>query len=216
VPPEPDPGPVVDTGGGAVSSGPTAVATAAAPGVARGATLQLDGSASTGAATYEWSQVGGPAVTLSSTTVAKPTVTVPFFTRTTDTKPVAAAVPGPVRLQLVVRGADGTASSAANLDLAVVTDTLAIDTGARHRLRNELRVSGTSSLAGATGILTPATSVLVYDTTPGRAVTKLGNAQVTTLGTWSLKLSPGPAQQVTSISVQSTRGGTGTTTVATK
>jgi hypothetical protein len=216
VPPDPDPGPVVDTGGGAVPSGPTALATAPVTGLARGASTQVDGSASTGAVAYQWSQLSGPPVSLSSATVAKPTVSVPFFTKTTDTTPVPAAAEGPARLQLVVTGPDGPTSSPATVDLTVVTDDLVIDAGARHRLGNELRVSGTSTLPGATGVLAPATSVLVYDTTPGRAVTKLGNAPVTTLGTWSLKVSPGPTRQVTSVLVQSTRGGTSSSSVATK
>jgi hypothetical protein len=49
--------------------------------VAAGATVQLDGSGSTDYVgtqlTYQWSQTGGPAVTLSSTTAVQPTFTAP-------------------------------------------------------------------------------------------------------------------------------------------
>ena len=65
-----------------------------------------------------------------------------------------------------------------------------------------------SAVPGATGPLTPGTAVVVYDTTAGRAVTKLGNVQVDNLGNWSLKLRPGPRSQVGQVLVQSTRGGT--------
>jgi hypothetical protein len=156
---------------------------------------------------YQWRQVGGTPVTISSTTVAKPTVTVPFYTRTTDAAPVPVAVNGPVVLELVVTGADGAASAPARVSLSVATDQFGIDAGGRHRLNKEFRVSGTSVMSGFTGTLTPATSVVVYDTTPGRAVSKLGTAQVDALGAWSLKLKPGPARQVTSVRAQSTRGG---------
>ena len=94
-----------------------------------------------------------------------------------------------------------------------MNDNVAITT-ARHRLGSELRIDGTSTVPGATGTLTPATSVVVYDNTAGRAVTKLGNAQVDTLGNWSLKLKPGPTRQVSSVLAQSTRGGTASSAVA--
>src|SRR4051812_11587389 len=77
VAPAPDPGPVVDTGTGAVATGPQATIVAAASSVKRGESTTLDGSFSSGATSYAWSQVGGPAVEFSATDVAKPTVTVP-------------------------------------------------------------------------------------------------------------------------------------------
>lgn len=209
VTPAPDPGPVTDP----VPPTPeapaalAAVATPATATVARGASTVLDGSGSTRAVGYQWRQVGGTPVTISSTTVAKPTVTVPFYTRTTDAAPVPVVVNGPVVLELVVTGADGAASAPARVSLSVATDQFGIDAGGRHRLNKEFRVSGTSVMSGFTGTLTPATSVVVYDTTPGRAVSKLGTAQVDALGAWSLKLKPGPARQVTSVRAQSTRGG---------
>ncbi|MBD1542820.1 hypothetical protein G9E11_11280 [Arthrobacter sp. IA7] len=220
VTPAPDPGPVVDTGNG---TGPvpgetqptTAVATAASTAITRGGTVQLDGSASTGAASYKWLQVSGPTVTFSSDTTAKPTVTVPYYAKNTDTAPLTAKSDDPVQLQLVVTDKNGIGSAPATVNLTVQTDTVAV-AGSRHRLGTELRVTGTSTLAGNTAVLVPATTVVIYDTTPGRAVTKIGTAQVDTLGAWSYRAKPGPNRQITSVLVQSSRGGTATGVLATR
>lgn len=218
VTPAPDTGPVVDTGSGPVAGQTqpaTAVATAAAATVTRGGTVQLDGSASTGAASYKWQQVSGPTVTFSSTTVAKPTVTVPYYAKTTDTAPLTAKADEPIKLELIVTDANGIGSTPAAVDLTVQTDTVTVDPS-RHRVGTELRVTGTSTLAGNTAVLVPATSVVIYDTTPGRAVSKIGTAQVDTLGAWSYRAKPGPNRQITSVLVQSTRGGTATGVLATR
>ena len=225
VTPQPDPGPVVDTGGGTGTVTPapvdpnapaTATATAASPTLTRGGSVQLDGSASTGAVSYKWRQVSGPAVTISSDTAAKPVVSIPFYAKTTDTAPLTAKADDPVTVELVVTDKNGASSAPATLQLAIRTDTLAIDAGSRHRIGTEMRIQGTSTLAGSTALLIPGTTVVIYDTTPGRAVTKLGTAQVDTLGAWSLRAKPGPARQITSVLVQSTRGGTATGTVSTR
>jgi hypothetical protein len=218
VAPAPDPGPVVDTGSGSVpgqTQPTTAVATAASTAITRGGTVQLDGSASTGAASYKWLQVSGPAVTFSSDTAAKATVTVPYYAKTTDTAPLTAKSNDPIRLQLIVTDANGIGSAPATVNLTVQTDTVAV-AGSRHRLGTELRVTGTSTLAGNTAVLIPATTVVIYDTTPGRAVTKIGTAQVDALGAWSYRVKPGPNRQITSVLVQSSRGGTATGVLATR
>ena len=219
VTPAPDPGPIVDTGTGPgpVPADPaTAAASAASPTLTRGGTVQLDGSASTGATSYKWRQVSGPAITLSSDTIAKPVVSIPFYAKTTDTAPLAAQANDPVQIELVVTDKNGIGSSPATVELAIRTDSVAIDTGSRHRVGTELRITGTSTLAGSTSLLIPATNVVIYDTTPGRAVAKLGTAQVDTLGAWSLRAKPGPNRQITSVLVQSTRGGTAAGVVTTR
>jgi hypothetical protein len=192
---------------------PEAVASAASTSLARGTSAVLDGSASTGATAFTWSQISGPEVTWKDETTAKPTVTVPYAVKTSDTAP-AAINNEPVKLQLIVTGEDGTQSAPATVELELQTDAVTIDAGARYRQGKEFRVNGTSTLAGNTAILTPATSVVIYDTTPGRAVKKLGTAQVDTLGNWSLRMRPAPSQAVSSVLVQSTRGGSATGTVS--
>ncbi|MET1087477.1 MAG: hypothetical protein ABWY04_10200 [Arthrobacter sp.] len=218
--PAPDPGPVVDTGNGpgpVVPAVPaTAAATAASPTLTRGGTVQLDGSASQGAVNYKWRQVSGPAITISSDAIAKPLVSIPFYAKTTDTAPLTAMADVPVRIELVVTDGNGVGSAPATVELAIRTDSVAVDAGSRHRLGTELRIAGTSSLAGSTGLLLPATTVVIYDTTPGRPVAKIGTAQVDTLGAWSLKAKPGPNRQITSVLIQSTRGGTATGAVNTR
>ena len=216
VTPAPDPGPVVDTGNGPVATGPQATIVATAGSVVRGASTTLDGSASNGATSYTWSQVSGPEVTITGSTAAKATVSVPFYARTTDTAPRTTDPAGPAVIRLTITGVgpDGASTTdSTTFELGIVKDNLTITT-ARHRLGSELRIDGTSTVSGSTGTLTPATSVVVYDDTPGRPVTKMGNAQVDTLGNWSLKLKPGPTRQVSSVQVQSTRGGTASSAVA--
>lgn len=220
VTPAPDPGPIVDTGSGPGTVGQTApataTATAASPTLTRGGTVQLDGSASTSAATYKWRQIGGSAITISSDTAAKPVISLPFYAKITDTAPLTAKADDPVKIELVVTDQNGVVSAPATVELAIRTDSLSIEAGSRHRIGTELRIAGTSTLAGSTGLLLPATTVVIYDTTPGRPVAKLGSAQVDTLGAWSLKAKPGPSQQITSVLIQSTRGGTATGAVTTR
>lgn len=216
--PAPDPGPVVDPPPGTDPAPADPLAAVITPPqsttVDRGKSVPLDGKASTGEATYKWTQVGGTPVTIAGDTTATPTVSVPYFTKATDTRP-ATQNTDPVRIQLVVGDGAGGTSAPAVVELTVRNDVVTIAAGARHRAGKEFRVSGTALLPDSPTLLTPATSVVVYDTTPGRPVTKLGTAQVDTLGAWTVRLRPGPAQQIRSVLVQSTRGGTATGAVAT-
>ncbi|MEO5316028.1 hypothetical protein PV772_18240 [Pseudarthrobacter sp. CC12] len=222
---QPDPGPVTDTGGGTGTVTPapvdpnapaTATATAASPSLNRGGTVQLDGSASTGAVSYKWRQVSGPAVTLSSDTAAKPVASIPFYAKSTDTAPLNEKGDGSVKIELIVTDKNGAKSAPATVDVAIQADTVTVDAGSRHRIGKDMRITGTSTLGGSTALLIPATTVVIYDTTPGRGVTKLGTAQVDTLGAWSLQAKPGPSRQVTSVMVQTSRGGTATGAVTTR
>jgi hypothetical protein len=97
-----------------------------------------------------------------------------------------------------------------------VDDSVVIAAGARHRLGTELRITGTATLPGNTATLVPQTQVVIYDVSPGHAVTKLGSAPVDTLNAFDLRLKPGPSVQVTNVKIQSTRGGSATGTLATK
>ena len=205
--PSPDPGPVTD---GTTPDNPdveqpaATAAVAALPGsVARGMATELDGSGSTNAASYEWTQVSGPQVTFSSKTVAKPKVVVPFFTTVSATAP-AAADQDPV-LQLVVKNAAGVASAPATITLKS-DDVVTVAAASRHRVGKELRLTGTALVPGAPSLLNPATSVNIYNTTSGTPV-KVGSAPVDSLGNWEYRAKPGPGQRISSVLVQSTRGG---------
>jgi hypothetical protein len=98
----------------------------------------------------------------------------------------------------------------------VQADTLTIAAGPRHKIGTELRVDGTSLIGGVAVVLTPATSVVVWNITNPAAPVKLGTSPVDTLGAWSVRLKPGPTVQVTNVLVQSTRGGTATSSVTNK
>ena len=228
--PAQDPGPVIETGSGGGSTGDpgtgdpgtgdtgteplTAAVTASSTAAARGASVQLDGRSSTGEVGYRWSQVGGPAVTLSSETAANPTVSVPYWASPQDEGPKGTPAAGPAKIKLVTTGAGG-ATKEAVFDLTIQNDSVTIDAGSRHRAGKELRITGTSTLAGNTAILTPATTIVVYDATRATPV-KLGTAQVDTLGAWTYKAKPGPSQQITRVIIESSRGGTAAASIATR
>ncbi|MCM3687566.1 hypothetical protein [Kocuria rosea] len=211
--PQPDPGPVTEgttpdnpgTGDPAPVEQPAATAAVAAlPGsVARGMPAELDGSGSVNATAYEWSQVSGPTVTFSSKTVAKPKVTVPFFTATSATAP-AALDQDPV-LQLVVTNAAGVRSAPATVTLKS-DDRVSVAATSRHRVGKELRLTGTALVPGAPALLNPASQVNIYNTTSGRPV-KIASVPVDSLGNWEYRAKPGPGQRISSVLVQSTRGG---------
>ena len=223
--PAQDPGPVIDTGSGGGSTGDpgtgntgteplTAAVTASSTTAIRGASVQLDGRSSTGEVSYQWSHVSGPEVKLSSETAANPTVTVPYWANTQDALPKGPLSAEPAKIKLVTTGAGG-ATKEAVFDLAIQNDSVTIDAGSRHRRGTELRVSGTSTLAGNTGVLSPATSIVIWNMS-GTTPVKIGTAQVDTLGAWSYKVKPGPAQQVTRVMVQSSRGGAAAASIATR
>ena len=213
--PEPDPGPVVDPAPDPAAPA-IARATPTSANVNYGGSLALDGSGSSSAVSYKWTQLSGVPVTISSDTSAKPTITVPYFAQTTDTYPVAVPVTNEIRMSLVVTNARGEASEPAMVELGLLADTVTINAGARHRLGTEFRISGTSTLQGSSGILTPGTRVIIYNTTPGSPIVKLGTAVVDTTNSWQFRIQPGPNRQITSAMVQSTRGGVNSAAVGTK
>lgn len=211
VPPAPDPGPENDnTPNNPTTSAPVVAVAAPAP-TLPGGTVTLDASGTTGATSYLWTTVNAPnGSSLAGATTTKPTLTLPFATTTGATSP---AQPwAPVVLKLVATNAGGTSET--EVTVPVKQDVVTVLAGARHRLGTELRIDGTSLVDGQAGVRTPATNVVVWDTTNPAAPVKLGTAPVDTLGAWPLRQKPGPTRQVTSVLVQSTRGGSTTATVA--
>ncbi len=219
VEPGPDVPPVVDTGGGTGGGGTTPPApvvtdavvasTSAAVTTGVGSTV-LDGSGSTGAASFAWTQVSGRPLTIAGADTARPTVSAPVLTIPTGagSRPVVADT-SPVVLRLTVTGptpADGSAAPTDTVDVTVdVAKDVLTGTG-RHRVGSELRISGTSLLDGAAGVLSPQTRVVIWNTS-GATPVYLGTATVDTLGAWELRQRPGPTQQIRQVTVQSTRGG---------
>lgn len=211
VPPEPDPGPINDNTPNNASLDPVA-AVAPVSSTRLGTSVTLDGSASVGATSYAWTQVGGPTATITGANTAKPIVALKYFTSTTATAPSPTATP--IVFQLVVSNAEKGDSTPVVVEIPVNADVLTVSGGARHRLGTELRIDGTSLIDGAAGVLSPATQVVIWDTTRATPV-KLGSFPVDTVGAWSARLKPGPTTQVRSVLIQSTRGGTAVATLAT-
>ncbi|HET7476355.1 MAG TPA: PKD domain-containing protein [Dermatophilaceae bacterium] len=112
--------------------------------VQRGTKVTLDGSRSTGAASYAWTQLvgtGDPVVTLSGAATVRPTFTFPFYK--------SPATNGPLRFQLVVTAVDGTVSSPSVVTITPTSDVVTV-TLVRYA-NSRWRIDGTSSiLAGQT------------------------------------------------------------------
>ncbi|GAA1770072.1 hypothetical protein [Kocuria aegyptia] len=215
IPESPDGGPVTEVEGGNGAGGtpaadtekPTAAIAELTASVARGIATELDGGIGStdnvGVVKYEWSQVSGPEVAFDKKDVVKPRVTVPFFTTTSATAP-APLDADPV-LQLVVTDAAGNRSDPATITLKS-DDVVTVDAASRHRVGKEIRLSGTAVVPGAPTLLNPSSSVNIYNTSSGTPV-KIASVPVDTLGNWEYRAKPGSGQRVSSIHVQSTRGG---------
>lgn len=72
--------------------------------------VTLDGSASTNSTNYNWSQVAGPTVSLSSNTIVNPEFTTPFVSSNTT-----------LTFQLIVDDGAGNFSDPDTVDITVVS-----------------------------------------------------------------------------------------------
>ena len=135
----------------------------------------------------------------------------PFFTTTGATAPKAADE-DPV-IKLVTTNAAGVPGEEATITLRS-DDTVTVAAASRHRVGKEIRLTGTALVPGAPSLLNPATSVNIYNITAAGTRTKIASAPVDTLGNWEYRAKPGPAQRVSRILVESTRGGVVEGTVA--
>ncbi|WP_211880370.1 PKD domain-containing protein [Pseudarthrobacter albicanus] len=163
-------------------------------GAQRGAKVTLDGSGSSGAATYTWTQIvgpGDPRVTLTGASSARPAFTFPLYKYPASS--------GALTFKLTVGGPDGS-SSDAQVTVTPRADTVAVASARYTASKREWRVDGTSSmLAGQT--------VTVH--LGGLDGTILGTAVVDATGSFSIRGSStaiGRAGQT--VSVESALGGT--------
>ena len=153
--------------------------------VLAGSTVTLDGSGSSGASSFLWRQTGGVAATLSSTTVAKPTFTMP---NTAD----------PVIFQLTVTGPGGT--DVATVQINPQPDVLTTSQIEFRTSKTEWRIVGTATVTTGNVI-----TVHLGNTLTGPV---LGTASVDALGAWSLRLANGPQPPASrTVSIESSRGG---------
>jgi hypothetical protein len=160
-------------------------------GVQRGTKVTLNGSASTGAATYLWSQAmagGDPTATLAGAGTANPTFTFPLYT--------FPANKGLLTFNVLVTSSNGSTST----DQVTVTpsDDAVVITSARYR-KGEMRVDGTSSVhAGQT--------VTVHRGPLTGAV--VGTSVVSATGTFSVRTTSGIFVNGDVVTAESQLGGT--------
>jgi hypothetical protein len=154
--------------------------------VDQNAVVTLDGSASTEATKYQWKQTGGPAVTLTGDTTARPTFRAPK-TATTFTFALTATGPG--------------GSSTDAVQITTRPDVLPQPTVEYRTSKREWRINGTSSVVG------PGVTITIY-LGPTASGTVLASPQVDTLGAWQFR-NTGPAPSTTNprISLKSSSGG---------
>ncbi len=149
-----------------------------------GNTVTLDGSASTGATSFSWSQTGGTPVTLSSTTAVKPTFKMPNTTSS-------------LIFQLTVTGPGGTDVSSVQINPQA--DVLTTTRVELRTDKSEWRVEGTSTVTVGNTI-----TVHIGNTLGGPV---LGTAVPDALGVWSVRLVGPTADATRTVSIESSRGG---------
>jgi hypothetical protein len=155
--------------------------------VAQDSTVTLDASGSINATGYSWTQVAGPAVTLTGANTAKPTFRFPKQNTT-------------LTFEVTAKGASGSATDQVQIS---TTPNRLTTTGAPlyNTSKREWRIDGTSSVFG------PGVTVTVHngDTLTGPVI---GSATVDTAGAWSLRTTSTIAPTTTRrISLESSSGG---------
>ncbi len=162
--------------------------------VQRSSTVTLDGSASTSAATYAWTQiaaVGDPTAVLTGANTAKPTFTFPAYKSPANN--------GPLTFQLVVGNTSGP-SAPARVTITPTTDSVAITVAQYTRNRSLWRVDGTSTILAGQAVvvhLGPLTGPV------------LGTTAVDAVGAFSMRGTPGiVGRSGQTVSIESALGGT--------
>lgn len=170
-----------------------AVATGPAGPVQRNTKVTLDGSGSTGAATYAWTQVvgaGDPVATLTGAATAKPTFTFPTYKFPAST--------GALTFKLVVSNSGGT-SDPAFVTVTPTSDVVTITKAQFTSSKREWRIDGTSSLRAGqtvTAHLGPLSGPVI------------GTAVVDAVGGYSMRTTTSVTINSTTVSVESGLGGT--------
>jgi hypothetical protein len=161
------------------------------------AVVTLNGSASTGATTFAWTQIGGSPVGLSGANTAIATFKAP----TVNTLPAAV-----LTFKLTVTNAAGSSSQNVTVTVTPPSDTVAISLVEYRTAKQRLTVDATSSTQGVAGVLAAKLSMQAFDAT-GKTI---GKPQAmpfnTTLGLYEVIVvgSVKPA----SVTVTSSYGGT--------
>ncbi len=151
--------------------------------VQRGKVVTLDASASLGAQSYAWTQTGGPTMTLSSTTAAKPTFTYKFM-------PLPLALPGnanplyatdntPLTFTLTATPVGGGAVKTDTVVISPQAETFS-NVVARYRTgTNEWRVTGSTSILAGQRV-----TIVLGPNAQGKTI---GSATVDAAGAFSVR-----------------------------
>ena len=219
----PDPGPVCEidgvivacpVGGPDTNATPTARIAAVTASVTRGDTLALDGSGSSNATSYKWTQLSGTPLTITGDTTAKPTIKPDFVVPNSTAWPLTwPGVPtnSPAVIQLVASNGS-TPSQPVTVSVPIAPDTVQVTSG-RFRSGTEIRIDGTSRLPDGRLVLTPQTTVAVYVSGGTQDGKLIGTSPVDTTGAWSVRLrSTTGFVAFTAVKVVSSRGGSATFT----
>jgi hypothetical protein len=155
--------------------------------VVRGTLVKLSGSASTGAASYQWTQAAGdPAVTITGADTATPSFTFPASAK-------------PLTFTLTVTGPGGSATD--TVSVAPKPDPLTVT--ARYRTGGKQWI-----ITGTATLLSPANTVTIHNG-PTLTGAVIGTAPVDpATGAWTLKVTSAIAPDATrTVSVESKLGG---------
>jgi hypothetical protein len=148
--------------------------------------------------TVTWSQVSGPAVTLSNPAAVKPTFTYPLMPLPAAPGPNASYVPNnaPVVLRVTATGPGGTATD--DVVISPQPETISGIT-ARYRTRQEYRITGTTNLIAGQRIV-----VVLGSAGTGQVI---GSATVDAVGAFAVRATTPVPGSSTTISVLSATGG---------
>jgi hypothetical protein len=174
---------------------PVAVVTASPQNAMQGQTVTVSGSGSTNAASYAWTQTGGPAVSLPADA--------PSFTFTMP------ATSEPLQFSLVVTSPQGTISQPATVAVAPVTDTLDVTSAQFRSGKSEWRLEGTATVSTTNRV------TVHLQNADGSKGPEVGSALVSapvapaTVGEWTLRVRGGvsPSAGQTRLMLESSRGG---------
>jgi hypothetical protein len=161
--------------------------------VVQNSAVKLDGSGSTDATSYAWTQTGGPTVTLTGAKTATPSFTMP---KGAD----------PLTFQLTASNASGADPTPDEVVITPKPDTVNISRAQFTRSTREWRVEGTSDVFG------PGVTITVFNANG----TKIGPADVDTLGAWKLRISNSSVPSTATVTAKSSSGGSAQFNVSVK
>jgi hypothetical protein len=174
---------------------PVAVATASLASAMAGQQVTVSGAGSTNAASYAWSQTGGPAVDVPTGSSESFSFAMPTTTQ-------------PLTFALTVTSPQGTTSEPGSVTVTPIVDQLTVTSAELRTNKTEWRISGTAS------IVTGNTVSVYLQTASGEKGALIGSGPVTapvapaTTGDWSVRNRGGVAPNgANRLIIESSRGG---------